>query len=679
MAEERDIYQDLIQTEQQRQGGHRDGYMKLNPIDPFDDAQYLRHVIDNMPVMIDLIDGQGNFLFCNKMYSIVTGYAPEEILGNISFVEMLLPNTAHRQVLKDEWKHKRYPYHNVKLKLRHKHGVEKTIARFAMPVPFSISSWATLGVSVDITDSENIIADLFLKEKIFENILNHVSVLICRFDSSSGEITYVNDACCQYFGRGRHEMVGSCFDLFIPMLDWDKIKEDLAAVMDKDRPSYTGEHKIITPDGERWSRWTSRPLCNGMGEVVEFVAIGQDRAVRKDEEKEKQKLFTILNQSQKMEAIGTLAGGIAHDFNNILSAILGATELAIINASRGNDVSKYHQQIITASYRAKKLINQILTFSRQGKEERKPILVKAIVEETIKLLTISIPSTVEIRPNLHADNGTIEADPAHIRQVLMNLCTNAYEAMRESGGVLEISLNEVTVGAQDRENGCPLSSGEYLKLTVSDTGHGIAPQLQERIFDPYFSTKEKNEGTGLGLAYAHGIIEKLGGLITVKSELDIGSTFDVYLPRLQTKHEEAAGTAEHTPTGHQEILFVDDEPALAELGKDMLEELGYIVTSRTNSIEALGLFKKRPHKFDMVITDIIMPQMTGDMLAKALLEIRPDIPVILCTGFSELATETRMEEIGVRKLMMKPLLMEDLARCIREIFDTRSGHNAHQT
>ncbi len=380
-----------------------------------------------------------------------------------------------------------------------------------------------------------------------------------------------------------------------------------------------------------------------------------------------------LHQAQKMEAVGTLAGGIAHDFNNILAAILGYAELANFDIAEDSRTKYNLQQSIKATHRARDLVQQILAFSRQARQERKPLDIKPLIKEGLKFLRASLPATIEIRQNMEEDPGTIEADPTQVYQVLMNLCTNAAHAMDEKGGVLEVSLGKADMDGEASAAPAGMEPGPYLRLRVSDTGHGMPPEILKRIFDPYFTTKEVGKGTGLGLAVVHGIVKSYGGGITVSSEMGKGSTFDIYFPRVQAMGRASeAERAEPLPFGgHERVLFVDDEKAIVEIGHSMLKYLGYEVEVRTSSIEALELFRAQADRFDLVITDMTMPNMTGDKLAQELLRIRPGIPIILCTGFSEYLTEEKAKALGVRELLMKPLAIRDLAQAVRRVLDYR--------
>ena len=375
-----------------------------------------------------------------------------------------------------------------------------------------------------------------------------------------------------------------------------------------------------------------------------------------------------LRQAQKMEAIGTLTGGITHDFNNILAAIIGYTDLAIIDIPDGSKARYNLLEAKKAIRRAKELVNQILTFSRQSEQKLIPVKISIIIKEALKLLRASLPTTIEIHKHIERDTGTIKADPTQVHQVLMNLCTNAGHAMRENGGgILDVRLRNVSIS---KKSEIDLDPGPYVKLTVSDTGHGITPDVLERIFDPYFTTKEKGEGTGLGLSLVHGIVKDHGGTITVESEPEKGTTFHIFFPRIEEAEKGADKVAEEPlPNGQERILFIDDEFALVDIGKQMLEYLGYKVTTKTDSLEALKLFQEQPHEFDLVITDMTMPNMTGEKLAKELMRIRPDVPIILCTGFCGQITEENAKEIGIKEFAMKPLVMEDLAKTIRKVLN----------
>jgi PAS domain S-box-containing protein len=375
-----------------------------------------------------------------------------------------------------------------------------------------------------------------------------------------------------------------------------------------------------------------------------------------------------LQQIQKLEAIGTLAGGIAHDFNNVLSAMVGYMELSQIT-DKADKQQHFIKQAIEVSNRAKGIINQILIFSRHQDQERKPVLIAPIIKEEIKLLKSLLPSTIQITQAIADTSTLILANVTQIQQVLMNLCTNAFHAMRERGGILEIRLDQEKVGPEGTPHRLNLSAGDYVKLSVRDSGHGIEAAIISRVFDPFYTTKGPGEGTGLGLSVVYGIVRDHKGAIDITSEPGKGTTVSVYLPLIITGEVEQKQALEQIVGGSERILLVDDEADIVEVVESMLSSLGYHVTARRSSVETLELFRTRPSDFDLVITDMTMPNIRGDDLAGEMLKIRGDIPIILCTGFSEMITEEKARSIGIRRFMMKPLYMKDLAKVIREVLE----------
>ena len=398
------------------------------------------------------------------------------------------------------------------------------------------------------------------------------------------------------------------------------------------------------------------------------LQVATDITQIKSLEEARQHSETQLRQAQKMEAIGTLAGGIAHDFNNILSAILGYSELALDDTLDDCPSAHYIREILKAGGRARDLVHQILTFSRQTETEAKPIQVRPIVKEALKLLRASLPSTIEIETDIQS-KAIVEADPIQIHQVIMNLCTNAGYAMRPSGGRLKVALTEEQLDEHSAARHPRLVPGDYLRITVSDTGPGIAPEIMEKIFDPYFTTKEKGEGTGMGLAVVQGIVQGCGGAIMVTSPPGEGASFNIYLPIIHMEEPVQPHTELVIPGGHERILFVDDEPALADLSKHILERMGYRVTVRTSSVEALALFESNPKAFDLVITDMTMPHMAGDILAGKMLALNARVPIIICTGYSERITQDIIERLKIRALIMKPIIRNEMLLSVRHVLD----------
>ncbi len=390
---------------------------------------------------------------------------------------------------------------------------------------------------------------------------------------------------------------------------------------------------------------------------------------------EQRRLESQLQLSQKMDSLGTLAGGIAHDFNNILFPILGHTEMLLEDAAK-EDAAKeslFHSslnQIYTGALRAKDLVNQILAFSRQDKNQLILMKMQPVIKEALKLIRSTIPAMIKIKQDIRADCGIIKADPTQIHQIVMNLATNAYHAMEETGGELTVTLEEIKLGKHEFLIPPEMKSGIYACLSIADTGVGMTKSTTEKIFDPFFTTKEKGKGTGMGLSVVHGIVNSMRGHIQINSEPNKGSQFKVYFPTQKNAEEEQFPlTKEPIQGGTEQILLVDDEQAILTMARQMLERLGYQVISQTSSLEAIETFHRNPEKFDLVITDMAMPHLSGDKLAVELRRIRHDIPILICTGFSEAMSEEKAATLGIRGFLMKPIRMKDFSQKIREVLD----------
>jgi len=426
------------------------------------------------------------------------------------------------------------------------------------------------------------------------------------------------------------------------------------------------ETRAETESGVMHMEVSASPLLDAKGEIIGGIEMVRDITERKQMENQ-------VRQTQKMEALGSLAGGIAHDFNNILTAIIGFSELLKYDIKPGTETYDNLNEVLKAGKRAKELVNQILTFSRRTEQETSPVDMQVVLREVVRLLRATIPASITIRQEIGPNCGTVMADPVQIHQVIMNLCTNAHHAMRETGGTLSVGLEKITFakGHTFEFQNYRLEPGNYVKLTVGDTGHGIAEENLPRIFEPYFTTKSAGEGTGLGLSVVLGIVKNYNGHIEVTSHKDAGTTFEVFLPQYSEKTETERETFSGLHRGTESILVVDDEKDIVLLTKRMLEMLGYRIDTRINSTQALDDFRADPVKYDLVITDMTMPQMTGDILSRELLKIRPELPIILCTGFNENMDEVRARKTGVKKFLYKPYDLQLLAESVREVLDNK--------
>ena len=406
------------------------------------------------------------------------------------------------------------------------------------------------------------------------------------------------------------------------------------------------------------------------GRVAHLQIATDVTRLKKLQEKEK-KADEYLRQIQKMESIGNLAGGIAHDFNNLLFPIIGMSELLLEDLPEDSLEYKNVQVILEAGKRGRDLVQQILSFSRQSKKENIPVRLQQILKEALKLSRSTIPSSIQINQDIQEDCGWVMADPIQLHQIVINLITNAYHAVDQSGGEINVQLKEIFV-TKDNSSAKLNSDGKYVMLRISDNGCGIEAAIKNKIFDPYFTTKDKNKGTGLGLAVVYGIVQDYGGEILVDSNVGEGTVFSIYLPLPEQLPEtEAVDKTNSFQTGSEHILLVDDEKQVAHIEKQMLNRLGYRVTMHTSSLDALECFRENPEAFDLLLTDGTMPGLTGDRLAQEVLAIRPDIPILLCTGFSEKIDRQKAKHLGIKGFLMKPVVKSDMARMVRQILDNK--------
>jgi len=489
-----------------------------------------------------------------------------------------------------------------------------------------------------------------------------------------GRYLMANGAIIGAIGKPREAVIGRTdADLFPP--ESAAVIETIDADVMTSGEARLAEEELLTAYGHTWWLSNKSPYRDGHGKVIGLIGISRDITDIKKAEAEKERLEAQLRQSQKLESIGTLAGGIAHDFNNILAAIIGYADMAQFEIPKENPAHRMIGQVLKASNRAKELVQHILAFSRKTDRELGRIAIGPVVKEALKLLRPTIPATIDIRRRIDPDAGVILADPTQIHQIVINLCANAAQAMEETGGRIDVVVENADLDGEEAIHGPEPKAGPYVKLSVRDTGPGIDPTHIHKIFDPYFTTKDVGKGSGMGLAVVHGIVQSHGGMIQVRCDPrpESGARFDLYFPRIEGKAEASPDAPERLPTGEEHILLVDDEPMLLDIGAEMLHRLGYAVTTKTGGGDALATFRADPDRFDLVMTDQTMPGLTGSELARAILAIRPDLPIILCTGYSHLIDEAGAKELGIRAMIMKPLVKQDVAELIRTVLDDARG------
>ncbi|MFH2091215.1 MAG: cache domain-containing protein [Pseudomonadota bacterium] len=597
----------------------------------------------------------GTYLEINEGFTKIMGYSYEEIIGKSSIALNIWKNPKDRDSLLTGLK-KDGVVENLEAEFIGKEGQIRVGLMSARILTIGKED-IILSITRDVTERKQMEAD---RERYFAAIEQVAEGVVIT--DTDANIEYVNPAFEKITGFSEQELIGKNprilksgehDELFYRQL-WETIMTGNiwnGRIMNKRKNgSFYIEDATISP------------VLDKLGKIINFVAVKHDIT-------DEVRMEKMSQQSQKMEAIGTLAGGIAHDFNNILFPIVGYTEMLLEDVPDDSPYRESINEIYTGSLRARDLVHQILAFSRQGTDELKLMRMQPIIKEALKLIRSTIPTTISINQSLQSDCGAVKADPTQIHQIIMNLTTNAYHAMEENGGELDVTLREIDLDQYDRITP-DLIPGSYACLTIADTGMGMDQKTIDKIFDPFFTTKEKGKGTGMGLSVVHGIVKGMNGVIKVYSELFKGTEFHIYLPIVKSTFEmQVIQAKEPLQAGTESVLLVDDEERIITMEKQVLERLGYLVTSCTSSIEALEIFRSDPDKFDIVISDMAMPKMPGDRLAAELIKIRPDIPILICTGFSESMSEEKIKSLGVKGLLLKPIVIKNLTQKIRQLLD----------
>ncbi|BHH85337.1 hybrid sensor histidine kinase/response regulator [Desulforhopalus sp. 52FAK] len=515
---------------------------------------------------------------------------------------------------------------------------------------------------------------LISSEKKYRTILETMVEGYFELDQQ-GIITLANPAMCTIVDKPVEKVVGTSVQALLGNVETTRTNDELQEIFNSQKSVLNIELECL-PSNEsiRYLDGTFSAILDDNNAITGIKGIVRDITEKKKAEQTQQTLEKKLHQSQKMESIGKLAGGIAHEFNNMLAIIMGNNELIIDELPQRSPARESTEEIRIAGLRARDVVKQLLTFSRQDDAVKKVMDLQLAVQESMKLIRSTIPVNIKIEQNLSADTYQVIGNDTQINQLLINLCNNAVDALPEKDGVITIELHNEIIGMQQTKYQSKLKPGQYTKLIVSDNGSGMDSATLDRVFEPYFTTKAIGKGTGIGMAVAHGIVERHGGAIIVDSQPGKGTTFTIFLPAHESLCEQEAGKRDILPVGDECILYVDDEPLLAKLGKRLLEHFGYTAVSITDPVKALDMVRADPNKFDLLITDMAMPSMTGDQLVIEILKIRKDMPTIICTGYSARISEKEAVEIGVRSYMMKPINKSELAKVVRKVLDetTRS-------
>jgi PAS domain S-box-containing protein len=615
-----------------------------------EEKEFSDSLLKALPGIFYLYSSNGKLLRWNRNHETFTGYAALELEGK-ELLDWFAPGDHE------------YIKQHVETVLRTGRGNAEAglIVKNGQKVPFYFNSFLfkrggqdyICGFGLDISEIKRSQAELVRLSTAIENAAEEIVIT-----DLTGSILYVNPAFERITGYSPQEALGQNPRILKSGEHSRAFYEELWQTISAG-DAWTGRlHNRTKTGGIITQDATISPIRDESQTVIGYVAVKRDVT-------EQLKMEAQLRQAQKMEAIGTLAGGIAHDFNNILSSVIGFTELSLTKLDNKSLVEQNLDEVMLAGLRARDLVQQILTFSRQSEIRKQAVEIGPLVKEALKLMRASLPSSIELRMNIADERKLVVADPIQIHQVVMNLCTNAYQAMKGHDGLLEVLLRPTVMDGKDARQYQNLEPGEYLMLRVGDTGNGIPPGILERIFDPFFTTKERSEGTGLGLSVVHGIVQDMGGGIKVDSEPGRGSSFSIMMPVHEDSMAPVLTEDEQDLTGQGKILLVDDEPGFVKIQQGFLEELGYQVTPMIDSLAALEAFKAAPAQFDLLITDLTMPKLSGDKLAREVRKVRSDIPIVLCSGFSEMLPADKELDEGIQATLRKPVLKREMAQAVK--------------
>lgn len=612
-------------------------------------------------MVCDRVIQQANERLCK-----ITGYTREELLGKSA---RILYGTDEDFEYVGREKYAQIRERNtgtVETRWQCKDGTMIDVLLNSTPIDPNDLSMGVTFTALDITSRKQVEKDLRESEEQYRSLFKNNHSIMLLIDPETANIVDANPAAVSFYGWS-YETLTRKKIFNINTLTEEQVFDEIEKAKMEQRKQFYFRHCLASGEIRDVEVYSGPIKVHGKELLYSIV---YDITARKKAEEEKAALEAQLLHTQKMESIGTLSGGIAHDFNNLLGIILGNAELAMDDLSEWHPVKDNLNEIRTASLRARDVVKQLLSFGRKTDPKKRPVKLIRIVEDALKFLRSSIPASIEIHQNMPNDtDDTIFADSSQINQVMINLFTNAAHAMEDTGGVITIGIENICLDQISTPFYPDLAPGNYVKLVVSDTGTGIDHEIKDRIFDPYFTTKEVGKGTGIGLSVVHGIVKSHDGAISVDSKFGEGTTFSILFPLAEEEAVIETEPADKFPTGNERILIVDDEESMVDIGRRRLERLGYQVEARTNPIEALELFQADPDQFDLVITDMTMPHITGDRLVKEILKIRPDIPTILCTGFSEKIDEEKAKKIGVRQYIEKPFDRGKLSRLVRKALD----------